>query len=256
MMARGVRITRSSAPVQVTLRDREILRWAGRQRFVTAELLSLRRWELGRFGAGRLTGERGALSQIVLRNRLFRLREAGLVTGKRYLAEGGSAFTVTGRGLGEAGLVLPEAKVDTRTYAHDLGMARLCIQLEDEFGAEAVLTEREIRALDTGLDSPIYSPGSRGSSGAMHKRHYPDLALELDGDEGPLAIELELSEKGQRRLGDIMGLYRRARHLAGVRYYVADATTERAVRRAVAVSEVNEHREFVTIRSLTQPMLI
>lgn len=256
-MARGVRITRSSAPVQVTPRDREILRWVGRQRFVTAEVLASKTWRAGRWGGGgRLAEERSTLSVIVLRNRLFRLREAGLVTAKRYLAEGGSAFTVTGKGLTEAGLVLPESKVDTRTYDHDLGLARLCIQLEDEFGEDAVLTEREIRALDTGLDHPVYSPGSRGTSGAMQKRHYPDLAIEPDGDEGPLAIELELSEKGQVRLGNIMGLYRRAHHLRGVRYYVGDQSTERAVRRAVAVSEVNEHREFVTVRSLSQPMLI
>jgi hypothetical protein len=62
------------------------------------------------------------------------------------------------------------------------------------------------------------------------------LAVELDG--GPtLAIEVELSAKGRRRLESIVAAYVRARHVAGVRYYAAPAAyrgVERVVARAGA----------------------
>jgi hypothetical protein len=46
-------------------------------------------------------------------------------------------------------LELPPARVVLRTYAYDLELSSLVIEMECEFGREAVKTEREMRAADT-----------------------------------------------------------------------------------------------------------
>jgi len=57
------------------------------------------------------------------------------------------------------GRTLPPAHVDLRTYAHDLELSGLVIELEREFGAERIATEREMRAADTPVGSaPIEQP--------------------------------------------------------------------------------------------------
>ena len=57
-----------------------------------------------------------------------------------------------------------------------------------------------------------------------------------DPDGGkPLCVELGLSAKGARRLAEIVRAYVRARHVAGVRYYVTPRS-ERQVREAIAAT--------------------
>jgi hypothetical protein len=76
----------------------------------------------------------------------------------------------------------------------------------------------------------------RGTQRTRRGLHFPDLAVELDGG-ATLAIEVELSAKGRRRLESIVAAYVRARHVAGSRYYAAPAAyrgVERAVARAGA----------------------
>lgn len=97
---------------------------------------------------------------------------------------------------------------------------------------------------------------ARGSLRGPHDGHYPDLAVEAEPGGDPLAIELELTPKAPRRLKTIMRLYKRARHLSGVRYYVRDELTANAVKRAIAAAEVNEHREFATIVWRQKPQLV
>ena len=85
----------------------------------------------------------------------------------------------------------------------------------------------------------------------MARLHVPDLAVEARPGEKPLAIEIELTPKAPRRLRSIMRLYASAGHLAGVRYYVADAGALRAVERAIAREEVNEFGPFAVCRSVS-----
>lgn len=227
-----------------------MLAWAGRQRLVTAAVLAKRVWRIGRFGGGgKLDGD-GQVSEKRIANRLWRLASVGLVDGKRHFYSGPAAWTVTAKGLREAGVNLPAAKVDLRTYEHDLHLASLCVELEREFPDGNVLTEREIRQIDGGVDEPGYAPGSLGGSGVIQKLHYPDFAIEPEPGADPLVIELELSPKGSRRLGAIMRLYAGARHLSGVRYYVADERTELAVRRSIEREDVNEFTAFADVRSI------
>lgn len=250
----GSQPTRTGA-VQVTVRDRAILAWAGRQRFVTPQVLALRPWARGEFGSAEMGLSSGWVDARTLRARLYRLRAAGLVMNRRFFYEGSSAWTVTAKGLREGGLQLPPASIDIRTYEHDLRLAILCAELEGQYPDYRVLTEREIKAIDTGVLDPIYGPGSLGSSGIVKKLHYPDLAVDPKTGERPLAIELELTPKSPARLRSIMDLYKRAHRLSGVRYYVDDDLTENAVRRAMVRSEVNEHREIAVVRRVERQRL-
>jgi hypothetical protein len=92
--------------------------------------------------------------------------------------------------------------------------------VEREFGARRVLTERELRSRDRGAPQRprygVWLGGQRTRRGL----HFPDLVVELD-DGATLAIEVELTAKGRRRLASIVAAYVRARHVAQVRYYAA-----------------------------------
>lgn len=213
-----------SAPgFRVTDRDLAIVGWLGRLRFAEAAQVSRR------FGLG----ERHAY------RRLRGLVAAGLLDHRRVFHNQPGAYWATRAGLDAAGLRLPPAGIDIRTYEHDRLAAALAIDLADEFGSDPIVTEREVRSLDAAADTLRYAvvrPGRRGL-------HFPDLAV--DGSDGrPLAIEVELTAKGRGRLDSIVAGYVRARHIAGVRYYAAPAAMPglaRAVARARAGSLFDVH---------------
>lgn len=217
---------------------------------VEVRQLAAREWPIGEFGGGRAVDTIGTLSEQTLRRRCAELRAGGYLESRRWFYERPGVVMTTSAGLREGGLDLPPARVDVRTYTHDLACVWTCIELEREFAGGRVLTEREIRVEDSGLLSPTWSPGQLGRSGAAQRIHVPDLAVEPEPGADPLAVELELSPKGRARLAQIMRLYAGAGHLGGVRYYVADPATERAVRAAIEDEQVNEFGEFATIERL------
>lgn len=217
---------------------------------VEVRQLAARRWPVGEFANGRNVGGLGRLSEETLRQRCAELKRAGYLESRRWLHARPGVLTATAAGLREGGVDLRPSKVDTRTYLHDLACVWMCVELELEFPEGEIFTEREIRAADTGLASPAYSPGSLGRSGAVQRIHVPDLAVEPEPGADPIAVEVELSPKGRARLRAIMRLYARAGHLAGVRYYVAGEPTERAVRAALEAEQVNEFTDFAEVREL------
>jgi hypothetical protein len=85
-------------------------------------------------------------------------------------------------GLASVDLDLPPARVDLRTYGHDLELTSLVLELEREFGPDRVRTEREMRASDT---SPGRPAGQR-----------PSFAVSLTGARG----QLQLTPAGYPRL--------------------------------------------------------
>jgi hypothetical protein len=200
---------------QVTDRDLAIVRWIARQRFAEA----------------RQIGRRFAMDGRHTYRRLRGLATCGLLAHEWVLHGRPGVYLATRDGLSSVELALPPARVDLRTYVHDLGTAALAIELEREFGADAIVTERELRSIDTAAQEPRYAV-MRGHQTTRRGLHFPDLAIEQP-DSRPLAIELELTAKGRGRLDQIVAAYVRGRHIAAVRYYAAPAALP-AVQRAVS----------------------
>jgi hypothetical protein len=181
--------------------------------------------------------------------RLRGLVELGMLEHERVLHARPGVYTATTDGLYAAGLRLPRARIDLRTYAHDVAAVWVAVALEREFGPDAVVTERELRSHDNGgrVDRPRYAV-RLGAQRTRRGLHFPDLAVEREG-ANPIAVEVELTAKGRTRLDQIVAAYVRARHIAGVRYYAAPAAlvaVERAVARAGAeeLFVINELRGF------------
>jgi len=214
----------------VTARDIEMLRWIGRLRFAEANQVA----------------RRFAMDERNAYRRLRGLVARELIVHQRVFHAMPGVYCSTSSGLVCAGLRLPRPRLDIRTYAHDRAAASVTIELEAEFGPPAVRTERELRSHDAGdPPRPRYAV-RRGYGLGRRGLHFPDLAIELD-DGKSLAVEIELTAKGTRRLDSIVRAYLGGRHHC-VRYYAAPAAlggVERAVARAGA-------RDLFDIRALEQ----
>jgi hypothetical protein len=203
---------------RVTTRDKEIVRWIGRLRMASAAQVA----------------ERFAMGRAVTYARLGGLVRVGLLEHWRILHAAPGVYLATRVGLAAVDLELPPARVDLRTYAHDLELTSLVGHLEREYGADSVSTEREMRAADTALGlapaaRPRFAIPLAGALGQLeltpagHPRlHFPDCAVTAavsDKADGVLAIELERTPKGRARLRRIVRGYVAARHVRLVRYY-------------------------------------
>ncbi len=209
-----------TAGFQVTARDIEMLRWIGRLRFAEANQVARR------FGMDESNAYR----------RLRGLVARELIAHRRVFHGIPGVYSATSSGLVATGLGLPRPRLDIRTYVHDRAAASVTIELEREFGVGAVCTERELRSHDAGdPQRPRYAV-RRGYERGRRGLHFPDLAIELEGAK-PLAVEIELTAKGTRRLDSIVAAYVVAGHLDRIRYYAAPAAlagVARAVERARA----------------------
>ncbi len=132
--------------------------------------------------------------------------------------------------LGPPGLKLDE-------YRHDVGVTWLWTAArEGAFGPLGELeTERAMRSHDARLDrrasteraGPVLWAEREGvglgtyTSLGRPERHYPDLMLSTR-DGRRVALELELSSKGRRRLDRVVGAYASDRRVHRVLYLVAD----------------------------------
>jgi hypothetical protein len=186
--------------VRLGERDLAILAWLARQRFATASQI----------------GERFSIGVNRTCRRLGQLGRAGYVERRRPFTSP-SAYLASKTALAVVGSELPPARVDVRTYRHDLGVTDLVI--EYELAGARIVTEREMRmheALRTGTFAARFSPELYGAS---PRRHFPDLAVQLD-DGSVQAFELELTPKRTGRLRAILKAYRRSPHIASIVYYV------------------------------------
>lgn len=198
-----------------------MVRWIGRARFAQAEQVA------ARFGMD----ERNAY------RRLRGLVGLGLLEHRRVFHSRPGVYLATVHGLATAGVGLPRARIDIRTYRHDRIATGVSIDLEREFGPVAVVTERELRAREaTGSERLRYAV-RLGAQTTRRGLHFPDLAVEAGS--GPLVVEVELAVKGRARLDSIVSAYVRGRHIGAVRYYAAPAARA-AVERAVARASAGE----------------
>jgi hypothetical protein len=150
------------------------------------------------------------------------LDEAGLVVREPIFEGQPAACRITRRGLALLERELPAPQVDLKGYRHDVGVAWLWLAAQaGAFGRlDGLVSERTMRSADRrreglgiGTSSPAPGATSRGErygigvTGAGPRGglslHYPDLMLDATTGHR-VAIELELTAKGARRLDGIM----------------------------------------------------
>ena len=192
-------------------RDAEVLRWVGRFRFVTDELLA--EW----FGVSR--------QQTNLRVR--RLADAGLVerTGPPMQPR---LTMLTRRGARAVDLPVRRAPRTDQQREHELALVWLVTQLE-RAGNVLVRTERECRTREAEGVARYSVPVVRPDR--PEERRWPDVVL--DGDSRRSALELELSAKGTSRLQAIVDAYAATSSYAEVIFLAADVSIARRLARCV-----------------------
>ncbi len=174
----------------MTAADLEIIRFLARMRLATALQLSR---------AMAMRPDR------VYRRTRF-LHGAGLIRYERVVAGRPGIYLATRRGVSLAGCPLGAGRIGLTTYRHDLAMVSLSLELLASHPGSRWRSEREIR-----------SSVDLGESG-----HVSDGVLIRSTDS--VAVELELTPKGLRRLGRILRYYARCREYGEVWYFLTDAT--------------------------------
>lgn len=157
--------------------------------------------------------------------RLRGLKRLGLVRHETDVP-GPSVFLATREGLAVAGCDLSPATVSLATLYHDLAICDVASQIERGAPYARVISEREMRLADHGAEEPCYAiEVELGRS--SRSRHLPDLCVEWEG--GPIAVEVELSQKRAERTRAILEGYRSARRLLGVIYLTRDRRQARGL---------------------------
>ena len=190
----ATRAVKGGGRMAVTERDREIARWIGRVGVAEARQVAAR-WQRERL---RQNGAKRGLPQSNAYRRLRVLESLGLLERRRLLHAEPAVFLATAEGLRLAELDLRARKVSAGGLAHATEATWLSLALEDEFGEDRVVTEREIRASDAAADRPTYAIEAGGRlPGGRLRLHFPDFAIADPAGGKPLCIELELSAKAR-----------------------------------------------------------
>lgn len=169
--------------------------------------------------------------------RARKLRDAGLLAEAARYAGQPQPVLITRAGLAAIDSDLTPPTENRAEFRHDIGVGWL--HLAAQQGVFGEITElrldRELRQRDSrgDLDGPraAIELDNYGAGGPGH--HYPDLLLTVPGGK-QVAIELELSDKGEGRLQDIIDGYAREPRIGAVLYLVESDRLARAVERAAA----------------------
>ncbi len=87
----------------------------------------------------------------------------------------------------------------------------MTIELEHRYGAERILTERELRFQAQLTGRPTGAAKLGETLNGYWRLHWPDLAVRTD--EGLVVYEVELTPKAKRRLEKIVRGWKRARDI-------------------------------------------
>jgi hypothetical protein len=219
-------------PPPFSTRDRDLLEALAEQR--VAVLAQVAYW-LG-------------VSEATAGRRVAALHRAGLLERQRLFAGESAAVRITEAGLRRIGSPLgrPGRKLDE--HRHDVGVGWVWTAArEGAFGELAeIVSERAMRSHDARLER--MAPGERFleenpatygvgvgalSTTGRPERHYPDLLLRT-GRGQTIAVELELTDKGRRRLAKVMDAYAADPRIDAVLYLVPDAAAATRIRVAAA----------------------
>lgn len=171
--------------------------------------------------------------------RLRHLAESGMVNLQRIFEGQPAACWITRQGLGAVDSRLPAPRLDLKGYRHDLGVAWLWLAARGgAFGRPRwIVSERAMRSADRRDPAPGRAYGI--GAGPAARLHYPDLLLEMAGGH-LVALELELTGKGARRLDRIMLGYATDPRLDAVLYLCPPGPLRRRVQAAARRSGVSD----------------
>jgi hypothetical protein len=131
------------------------------------------------------------------KKRLSELKSSGYLRYEKVFHNKPGIYITDKNGIAVTSDELPAVKIRLGSYEHDLTLVDLAIELEKRTGA-SWRTDRQIRH-------------ENGMAGVGIKGHSPDGILEFaSGDL--IAVELELSAKGTKRLDSILKDYAKSRY--------------------------------------------
>ena len=203
--------------LELTERDRDLLRFVAAHRFVRADHVQVFLRSSARAAYARLRA----------------LRRAGLLSRDVVFHRTPATHQITRDDLAAIGSSLPAPKRDLRAYAHDVGAAWLWLAARDgAFGQlREVIPERELRSRDgpgRRSEPPLAVQLGGVGPGGQERLHYPDLLL-VTPEGHRVAVELELSGKGQARRERILEGYACDPNIDVVLYLVKDSRVGAAI---------------------------
>ena len=214
----------------------ELLEWTARIGAITANALA----------------QRNGRSIASCRGQLSVAERGRLLSSQRLLAGYPALYTVTRRGLHEAGLEgIDPCRVSAANSRHLIVCAQVAAGLEQRYPDRRLVGERELRRDERRHGAALASaPVGIGPAGAP-LLHRPDLVLWPEGPERglPVAIEVELTIKAPRRLAEICRAWARCRCVSGV-VYLATPQVARALGRAVEKAQAGERVVVVPLAAL------
>lgn len=175
--------------VRLTERDLNIIKWINSHRAATVEQVHKK------FG----------MSPQAAKKRLSELKSSGYLRYEKVFHNKPGIYISDKNGIAVTSDELPAVKIRLGSYEHDLALVDLAVTLEQRTGAYWH-TDRQIRH-------------ENGIKGVGVKGHSPDGVLEYPSGE-KIAVELELSAKGTKRLESILRGYANSRY-QGVWYFVS-----------------------------------
>jgi hypothetical protein len=192
------------------------------------------------------------VSATVAYRRLHALTGLGMLSKHRLFDGEPSCYRITEQGLAVIDSALKPARIDVRTHAHSLGLAWVWLAAQrGAFGPmRDIVSERRMRSEDAtepGRDElfavRLGGVGPRGQP----RLHYPDLLL-VDNDGRRVAVELELSSKGRRRVEGILAGYGADPRIEAVLYLVDTRSVGNLIRSCAARADLGDRVHVREVR--------
>ena len=197
-------------------REREIVSWVARLGAVSVEQIARR------FGVGR----------SVAYEQVRRLVELGLTERTQTAIGDPTLISATKDGITYAGLGLRPPTIRIGEVDHWLTCADVAISLEQRYGAERLVTERELRFDAQLYGKPVGAAKLGETLNGYWRLHWPGLAVRTE--EGLVVYEVELTPKAKRRLEKIVRAWKRSREIERCVYLcLPSSPTQQVVHAAV-----------------------
>jgi hypothetical protein len=237
------------------LRDGEARRRSPRP--VHEERLATVRWVAG---LGAVTAEalayRDEISLAAARGRLQAALAAGLLASVRPLRAWPALYTVTSAGMRATDCSLATCNVSPGNARHLVACAAAAAAMKRCYPEHEVSGERELRREEAEHGCRLASASLRAGSAGEALLHRPDLVLwptACTSGSLPLAVEVELTVKAQRRLEAICRAWARCDLIAGV-LYLAAPQVERPLRRAIERAQAQSRVIALPLSAIPGPV--